>query len=32
VDLYRLKDGRIVEHWDVIQPVPATAKNTHPLF
>lgn len=22
VDLFRLKDGKIIEHWDVIQPVP----------
>ena len=22
VDLYRLEDGKIVEHWDVIQPMP----------
>jgi len=24
--------GRIIEHWDVIQPVPETARNDHPLF
>jgi len=32
VDLYRLKDGKIVEHWDVIQPFPASSKNAHPMF
>ena len=32
VDLYRLEDGRIVEHWDVLQPVPETSANDHPMF
>lgn len=32
VDLYRLEGGKIVEHWDVIQPVPETAANPHPMF
>ena len=31
-DMYRLKNGRIVEHWDAIQTVPDQAKNAHPMF
>jgi predicted SnoaL-like aldol condensation-catalyzing enzyme len=31
-DLFRLEDGKIVEHWDVLQPVPESAANNHPMF
>jgi predicted SnoaL-like aldol condensation-catalyzing enzyme len=31
-DIFRLEDERIVEHWDVLQPVPADALNPHPMF
>jgi predicted SnoaL-like aldol condensation-catalyzing enzyme len=32
VDLYRWDGDQVVEHWDVIQPWPATSANDHPLF
>ena len=32
VDMYRLAKGKIVEHWDVIQPVPERSANEHPMF
>jgi predicted SnoaL-like aldol condensation-catalyzing enzyme len=31
-DMYRLKNGKITEHWDAIQPVPAKSRNPHPMF
>jgi predicted SnoaL-like aldol condensation-catalyzing enzyme len=31
-DFYRLADGLIVEHWDVIQEVPSSSANAHPMF
>ncbi|WP_413532118.1 ester cyclase [Empedobacter brevis] len=32
IDIFRLKDGKIVEHWDVQQDVPKEAANEHPMF
>ncbi|GAA5054862.1 ester cyclase [Erythrobacter westpacificensis] len=32
VDIYRVQDGYLVEHWDVIQPVPEEALNDNTMF
>ncbi len=32
VDMFRLKDGKVVEHWDVIQPIPADSSNPNGTF
>lgn len=32
VDLWRMVDGKIVEHWDVVQPVPAPEEIPHGMF
>ena len=32
VDIYRVNDGYLVEHWDVIQPIPEEALNDNTMF
>ncbi|MGA2406113.1 MAG: ester cyclase [Bacteroidales bacterium] len=32
VDIFRIENGKIVEHWDVIQEVPEHSANDHPMF
>jgi predicted SnoaL-like aldol condensation-catalyzing enzyme len=32
-DIYRLEGGKVVEHWDVLQPMPdGPPQNAHPMF
>lgn len=32
VNIFRIADGKIAEHWDVVQPVPETSANGNTMF
>ncbi len=32
VDIFRIEDGKVVEHWDLIQAIPEKADNPNGMF
>lgn len=32
VDIFRIENGRVAEHWDAVQPIPLESKNENGVF